>query len=165
MKILVFSDSHGNPSRMESAVRTQLRFGKIDRIFFLGDGIRDFHTIERAFPSIICSGVYGNCDNGYDPDVVYLRSAEVGGFRFLLMHGHKYNVKLTLQTAADYAISQKADVLLFGHTHQPTDITIDGSDGGYVRMINPGSVGAWNHPSYALLDLQGEHIVCGFGSF
>ncbi len=164
MKILVFSDSHGSRARMESAIRTQLQFGKIDRIFFLGDGIRDFNAIETAFPSIISSGVYGNCDNGFDPDAVFLKTAEVGGFRFLLMHGHKYNVKTTLQTAADYAIAHKADVLLFGHTHQPTDMTIDGSDGGHVRLINPGSIGDWHAPSYALLDLVDEHLVCGFGT-
>ena len=54
-------------------------------------------------------------------------------------------------------------MLLFGHTHEACDLTVDGSDGGSVRVINPGSCGSWYHPSFALLETVGEHLVCGFG--
>lgn len=170
MKILVFSDSHGKRDRIESVIKEHLKFGGIDRVFFLGDGLREILDLEKAYPGLRFDYVKGNCDDSL------ITSAEragtinemlikAGGFTFLLMHGHKYDVKSEYQYAADHAIEQGADVLLFGHTHRAEDITIDGTSGGHVRMINPGSCGAWFGASFACLDIVGREIVCGFGNY
>ena len=165
MKILVFSDSHGSTRVMMRAIQENLQTGGVDRIFFLGDGIRDLDAISNQFPTIPVDSVYGNCDSGFTTyamlsNAVYEDTVTAGGVRFLLMHGHK----TTYQRAADYAIAKKADVLLFGHTHRAEDITIDGTDGGHIRIINPGSAGMYN-ASFALLNLVGDQVVCGFGSY
>ena len=170
MKILVFSDSHGKRDRIESVIKEHLRYGGIDRVFFLGDGMRELHDIEQSYPSLVFDYVHGNCDDSFTThaermNALYEKTVDVGGFRFLLMHGHKYDVKSEYQYAADHAIEKKADVLLFGHTHRAEDITIDGSFGGHVRMINPGSCGAWLGASFACLDIVGREIVCGFGNY
>lgn len=170
MKILVFSDSHGKRERIESAIKEHLRFGTIERIIFLGDGIRELLDIEKAYPQLTFDYILGNCDDTRTTreekaHTLYEKVVDIAGFRFLLMHGHKYDVKSEYQYAADHAIEEKANVLLFGHTHRVEDITIDGSFGGHVRMINPGSCGAWMRASYACLDIVGREIVCGFGSY
>lgn len=170
MKILVFSDSHGKRERIESAIKEHLRFGGIDRIFFLGDGIRELFDLEKAYPQLTFDYVYGNCDDARTTheermNAIYEKIVNIAGFRFLLMHGHKYDVKSEYQYAADHAIEKQADVLLFGHTHRAEDITIDGSYKGHIRMINPGSCGAWLGASYACLDIVGREIICGFGSY
>jgi len=169
LKILVFSDSHGSTRVMSRAIHDNLQNGGVDHIFFLGDGIRDFDTITNEYPSIPAEAVYGNCDSGFTTyamlsNAVYESCLTVGGVRFLLMHGHKLDVKTTYQRAADYAIAKKTDILLFGHTHRKEDITIDGSDGGSVRMINPGSCGMYN-ASFALLNIVNGQVVCGFGGY
>ncbi len=163
MKILVFSDSHGNSSVMSEAIRKQLKHG-LDMVFFLGDGISDFEAAAKLLPGPRYTAVLGNCDAySYQPDGVYEKLIEAGGHRFLLAHGHRLGVKTGIQSAVDHAIRKGADVLLFGHTHEACDLTVDGSEGGSVRVINPGSCGSWYRPSFALLETVGEHLVCGFG--
>lgn len=169
MKILVFSDSHGSTRVMSRALEQHLKNGGVDYVFFLGDGIRDIETVSCEFPQVSFDTVYGNSDCGFTTyetlaNAVYEKTIVVGGVRFLLMHGHKFDVKSTYQRAADYAIAKKADVLLFGHTHHAEDITIDGSDSGHIRMINPGSCGMYNG-SFALLNVVNRQIVCGFGRY
>ena len=154
---------------MSRAIDENLRHGGLDYVFFLGDGIRDLETVSNEFPTVSMDAVYGNCDSGFTTfadlsNAVYEKTVVAGGVRFLLMHGHKFDVKSTYQRAADYAIAKKADVLLFGHTHNRTDITIDGSDSGHVRIINPGSCGLYGG-SFALLNVVNRQVVAGFGSY
>ena len=169
MKILVFSDSHRNPDRMEEAIRANLTApesaGKLEAVFFLGDGIEDFDKVRAKYPGPRYFAVLGNCDDyALLEGGTYEKLVEIGGHRFLLSHGHKLGVKSGISRAADHAIRKGADVLLFGHTHEAFDAQIDGSGGGSVRCVNPGSVGAWYGASFALLDLRPDgEIFCSFG--
>ncbi len=170
MKILVFSDSHGCTSHMSDIVEKHVRAGGLDRVFFLGDGIRDAINVSNMFPSVKFDCVLGNCDGlvkDTSPltDVIYEKLVTVGAWRFLLMHGHKYDVKFSYQDAVDHAIEKKADVLFFGHTHRAEDLTLDGTYGDSVRIINPGSCGMGFNPSFALVETVGPELVCGFGIF
>ncbi len=168
MKILVFSDIHGNTLRMTDAIRTHLKHGGVDRVFFLGDGLDDANAIMKKFPDIPYDAVSGNCDEFFlsysDREfLVTEKLVTAGGIRFLLAHGHKLFVKTQHQFAANYAIQKKADVLLYGHTHQREDVTIDGDNGGHVRMINPGACDSHYDASYAVLHIEDKQLVCGFG--
>ncbi len=169
MKILVFSDIHGNTIRMTNAIRDHLTHGGVDRVFFLGDGIDDANAVMRKnFPDLPYDAVYGNCDEFFlsYTDREFIDTEKIvtaGGIRFLLAHGHKLFVKTQHQFAANYAIAKKADVLLYGHTHQREDVTIDGDKGGHVRMINPGACNSHYDASYAVLNIENGQIVCGFG--
>ena len=168
MKILVFSDSHGNPKNIADNIRLHLNAGGADHVFFLGDGVRDLLSVMDEFPTVKFNYVFGNCDCGITAPSemkgqIYEALVTVGGKKFLIMHGHRYDVKSTHQRAADRAIETQADVLLYGHTHEAEDITIDGSFEGHVRMINPGSCGKGLCPTYACIEIVRGQIVCGFG--
>ena len=169
MKILVFSDSHGNPALMADTVRAHLNApassGRLEAVFFLGDGIDDFDKVRKALPGPRYAAVLGNCDSyRLLEGGSWEKTEEVGGFRFLLMHGHRRSVKSGIQGAADYAIAKGADVLLFGHTHEAFDAQINGSSGGSVRCINPGSVGSWFGASFAVIEIRDGQILCSFGT-
>jgi len=164
MKILVFSDSHNHPDLMEKAIRLNLDHG-LDAVFFLGDGYPDFERLAAKYPGPLYLGVLGNCD-GYRllEGGTYEKLAELGGRRFLLIHGHRFGVKRSIGGAVDYAAAKGADVLLYGHTHEAFDETLDASDGTSVRVINPGSAGDWFSASFALLELLPDgQVLCSFG--
>ncbi len=168
MKILVFSDSHGYSNIMRKIIKLHLEADGVDRVFFLGDGIRDAITMSHAFPTVKFDCVLGNCDEYSDlcgelEGTTYTRTIEAGGKKFLLTHGHKFNVKYGLQDVADYGISEGADCVLFGHTHEEEDTFVDGSLGGRVRMVNPGSCGFFRK-SFAVINIVGWQISVSFGN-
>ena len=59
MKYLVFSDSHGNTDAMRRIIKLNLEAGKLDGVFFLGDGIRDVIKLTHEFPSLHFDCVLG----------------------------------------------------------------------------------------------------------
>lgn len=145
MKICVFSDSHGYANNMIEAVRRE----KPALCFFLGDGESDLVTLRGRFPELPVNAVRGNCD---------LRSAQplvlncaVGGLRIFAVHGHQYEVKYddSLQELCHAALRADADILLFGHTHEPH---LEKHLG--MQIINPGPIGKLKRPSYALLTIE-----------
>ncbi|MBR4184328.1 MAG: YfcE family phosphodiesterase [Clostridia bacterium] len=164
MKILVFSDSHNHPDLMDKAMRLNVGHG-LDAVFFLGDGYSDFVRIMAKYPGPKYYGVLGNCDSyRLLEGGTYEKLVELGGHRFLLVHGHQCGVKTGIGGAVKHAAEKGADVLLFGHTHEAFDGPLDAPDGTSVRAINPGSVGAWYGASFALLDLLPDGtVVCSFG--
>ena len=166
MKILVFSDSHGHAERIRRAVRTHLAVGKIDRIFFLGDGVHDIIKVSDEFPTVPVTYVYGNCDDAFTTpeerdNKVWEEKITCGGVTFLLMHGHKYGVKYSTDDAAFRAVEVGADIVLYGHSHRADDSVVDCGK-QQVRVINPGAVTGYA-PSYAVLDVTAGDVVCGFG--
>lgn len=144
MKILVFSDSHGNCSNMIQAAEQEAPC----MIFHLGDGWRDAQRLHQRFPDTPLYQVPGNCDfRSTEPPEQLLT---IQGSRILLCHGHTYGVKQSL-LAAGYAAEEKnLDVFLFGHTHRPlVDMR------GKTLFLNPGSIGDYARPFYGLLTISG----------
>lgn len=148
-KILLMSDSHGNPENMMQAVAKEAP----DMVLFMGDGWRDLQQLKRRYPKLEMHSVVGNCDWTEGPSELVL---EVEGHRILMCHGHRYSVKsslLSLQLAAHQA---EADVVLFGHTHM---LFYDWYDG--LVIVNPGSIGdprPGASATYALLLIDGEEV-------
>ena len=60
-RIAVFSDTHGNVERMVKALN---QIGQADRVFHLGDNIRDAIRLSDQI-KIPVTSVIGNCDFGY----------------------------------------------------------------------------------------------------
>lgn len=166
MKILVFSDTHGVTDMMEEAVATHQTHGGIDMLIHLGDGCRDFDIVASRRPGIPRISVAGNheeflssyLDRG---NLIYEQKFTLDGITFLAVHGHKLYVKSGIQYAADYAVQSGANVLLYGHTHDRTDVTARGSTGDVVRLINPGTGRGYN-ASYAVLHIVNGQLSCGF---
>jgi putative phosphoesterase len=143
MKIIVFSDSHGDKANMETAI---LREGP-DMLIFLGDGIADFKVLLKAFPGIEAYGVKGNCDLRSNERERLIIGAE--DKKILMMHGHQYNVKLGMERFFFAALEAQADIALFGHTHSPYNKEVRG-----IKILNPGSIGRGLKPSYGLIIIK-----------
>ena len=132
MRILVFSDSHGNRRAMERAVREQ---PTAEIILFLGDGAEEASEVQAALPKgkMMCM-VRGNndwCCSALDSDVLTVENK-----RIFFTHGHLLGVKYGLYQAR-----------------------MDYDDGLYI--MNPGALShSWNGaPSYGTIDLTPAGIL------
>ncbi len=149
MKFIVFSDSHGDVDHMIRAVRLE----NPALCFFLGDGEYDLTRLQRRFPSLPVNAVRGNCD--LRSTLPRALTCAAGGVRIFATHGHLYGVKHDpiYRELCEAALAENADVVLFGHTHQPfRDRTMG------MELLNPGSIGPTTRPSYGLILLDGDRI-------
>lgn len=146
MRIVVMSDSHGHVDRL---ARIFEKHPEANWYVFLGDGQRDWEEVIARYPERHTLAVAGNCD--WSGDLPLMREEKCGGKRVFFTHGHLYKVKYDLYTLTCAARERGADVVLFGHTHQPLDCYDDG-----LTLVNPGSVR--ENGAYALMDL-GSHGV------
>lgn len=145
MRIAVVSDTHGNWPMVVDAIAKE---GIVDCLIFLGDHAADGRQLQKKLqiPAYI---VRGNCDLDDTPEELLV---ELLGWRLLLCHGHRYQVKNGLQKLYYRGLEQQADLVLFGHTHEAY------LEEGEVTLINPGSVSErnlrWNRASWGLLTLS-----------
>lgn len=147
MKLLVFSDSHGVPLFMQKALE---QHRNADAVIFLGDGTRNIPEMQSLFPNMAFYAVRGNCDFGGEPLKEVL---DLGGARIFCTHGHEYNVKLGLYNVVCAAREAKADILLFGHTHQALNTYEDG-----LYIMNPGAIAAYP-PTCGIIEISDAGIL------
>lgn len=157
--ILVFSDSHGVSRDMQKVIDSYKN--GYECVFFLGDGLRDAEKLVipsekgRVF-------VRGNCD--FYSDEPLFAVINVGGYDFMLAHGHSYGVKSGLSGYAAAARERKVDAALFGHTHVPfEDCLTDGEKPLY--LFNPGSIScpARGKASFGVITVSPQGIVFSHG--
>ena len=149
MKFIVFSDSHGDVDHMIRSVRLE----NPALCFFLGDGEYDLTRLQRRFPSLPVNAVRGNCD--LRSTLPRALTCAAGGVRIFATHGHLYGVKHDpiYRELCEAALAENADVVLFGHTHEPfRDRTMG------MELLNPGSIGPTTRPSYGLILLDGDRV-------
>ena len=145
MRIGVISDTHG-------MLRPQVFdvFGEVDHILHAGDiGQPDLLVELEALAPV--TAVYGNTD-GFDVRSVCPQVAEVSleGLRVVVTHGDQFG---SPTAAALMRAFPEADILAFGHTHEPLLELYD----YVVTVMNPGSAGAARvgvPPSVGILDLE-----------
>ncbi len=144
MKILVMSDSHGKKENMLRAVEKTAP----GLIIHLGDCVRDTVCLEQHYPSIPLWRVRGNCDlcdlapeSGLE---------EVDGVRIFFAHGHRHNVKINLDSFCNSVCFSGSRLGLYGHTHVPRHNQL-----GPIEILNPGSIGDYRRPTYALVETTG----------
>lgn len=128
LKILVFSDSHRSWSGMIQAIDEQ----QPDQVIHLGDLISDAEEMSYLYPQIPICMVPGNCDGW--TTVPAIKQITLQRRSILLSHGHLWGVKSGCDAAVAQARAAGADILLFGHTHQPLCQQLE--DGLWV--LNPG---------------------------
>lgn len=150
MKILIMSDSHGQWKQMQKIVENECP----QLVFHLGDMISDAQKLSIACPNILIEAVLGNCD-GWNTkgDMEHISVYE--GVRFFLTHGHGYQVKNTLSLVTHAGQQAKADVTLYGHTHQAhLERLPDG-----MWLVNPGTVGGIAQPaSYVVANVKNSVV-------
>ena len=147
MKILVFSDSHGNLRNMLQAAEQE----SPRMILHLGDGWRDGEQLHDVCPDIPLYQVPGNCD--FRPGEPTEQLLFIEDFRVFLCHGHTYGVKQSLLSAGYTAEEQQLDLFLFGHTHRPL---IDRR--GKTLFLNPGSIGDHHSPFYGIITVENGRL-------
>ncbi len=131
MRAIVFSDSHRNYNALETVY--DLHAKDADMFIFLGDGEYEIELLKALHPEADIRYVSGNCDFGSEvPDY---NMARLGGKNIFYTHGHRFDVKYSLDYLKKYARNVGADIVLYGHTHQAF-VTYE--DGLYI--MNPGSV-------------------------
>ena len=146
MKLLVISDTHRNISNAVSLIEEH----KPDTVIHLGDIADDCDDLRYTFPmqKMIC--VLGNNDffvKSYPLEVV----REIGGKKFFMCHGHKYNVKYGLFALMKRAREVGADVVLYGHTHERY-CEYDGD----ILVMNPGST-----RTYGIIEIDNKGNITG----
>jgi len=147
MHILVVSDSHGNTSNLKEAM---LRHPEVTRVLHCGDGEADIAALSAAYPSVRFDAVRGNCDLG----AVFplQRLLRIAGRRIFMTHGHSYGTKYGMELLLEQGRKERADVVLFGHTHRRL---IERQNG--ILLVNPGSIGGRfpaRTATYVILDLS-----------
>src|SRR5690625_2601117 len=106
-QILMMSDSHGLTEEINTIKRRHL----IEKIVHCGDSELTVHHDELKDMLV----VKGNCDyeQAFHNEFVF----EHGGLRFLITHGHLYDVRPNVHKLSLRAQELSADVILYGHTH------------------------------------------------
>ena len=168
MELLIFSDSHGNINAMKRALERQIK--RPDAVCFLGDGLSDAESLEGN-GRILWHCVRGNCDwgvlgDGYPTD----RILELEGHRLLLTHGHFYGVKEGCARLLMHALEIGADIVLYGHTHEPMLCTLPAGEEAFgirlpktIYLFNPGSIGR-HAGSFGTLLLREQDVLFSHGS-
>lgn len=150
MKILVVSDSHGTERNIDKMLK---REGMPDMLLHLGDvcGGEDYIEAVCECPVVI---VAGNNDY-YNANLLRETVVAVGGKRIFMTHGHYYNLYGGYGSLVSRAREESADIVMFGHTHKPVCLSIEG-----VAVLNPGSI---TYPrqqgrrcSYAVMNVSGD---------
>lgn len=159
MKILVVSDTHGRCYYLERALA---KVGPVDMLIHLGDleGDEDYIQTIAKCPVEMVSG-----NNDFFTEIPRDKFIQLGKYYVMLTHGHRYGVNYGIAHLKEVALLEGADIVMFGHTHQPLiDLTDD-----KIYAINPGSITQPRQngkiPTFILMELdrQGEaHFTLNF---
>ena len=164
MDYLIFSDTHGGANAM---LRVMERCaGTYDGVLFLGDGLAEVERVRAVHPDVNIIAVAGNCDFSAKYLAAEWREklVELDGVRVLMMHGHHHGVKYGTSDAAAYARAKGADILLFGHTHEPLERHLSGDKP--LWLFNPGSAFSprEGEPTFGRLTIRNGQILLSHGS-
>lgn len=132
MRLVVFSDTHGNFAAMQKIVK---RNGNADLFVFLGDGLTEYEKIKAHYidNNFVC--VKGNCDYSKEipeSDVYTLPN----GQKMFMAHGDKWNVRSSADKIYEKARDEGCQFAFYGHTH-----CRHVEKKGNVLILNPGSAG------------------------
>ena len=126
MRIGIISDTHGVVHPRIADV-----FANVDAIIHSGDVGGD-HVLDALRRIAPVTFVRGNNDDADGTDVV---RATFGSVHFLITHILPRPSKLGTHVARSLA-RERADVVVFGHSHLPHDEVVGG-----IRFFNPASAG------------------------
>lgn len=151
MKILVYSDSHNN---IKALNKIKNIINDFDKILFLGDGLSDFKDLINGFKGEAFA-VTGNCD--FSSQYPNERLVEFEGIKIFMCHGHRYNVKMNLNSIIYKGEECGADIILFGHSHYQF---LQKLSNGYI--MNPGSIShsyGMSSTGYGIIELNKNIIT------
>jgi putative phosphoesterase len=149
MKLAILSDTHGNYPLAVKALELPVR---LDYIIHLGDTADDAEIIEMTIGRELIK-LSGNCDMAKKyPEII---TTTIANRKFLITHGDLFSVKNGLDPLRRRALEDGADVVLYGHTHIPGILNVNGK-----LFINPGSLkDSSSLQSFAVLCIENEKIT------
>lgn len=152
MKVLVVSDNHADVSVLEDLINI---YDDIDLWLHCGDSeMSSSHPVWETFKS-----VQGNMD--WDSVLPRILLKELFGTTFLVLHGHRHQIKRTTDLMKEEAKKHSADVVFYGHSHIPK---IDKDEGIY--FINPGSIsqprGEIRVGSYLIYENNADNVTVNY---
>lgn len=147
MRILVLSDAHHANFNTLEAIKNE---PSAEIVYYLGDGAGDVDSIANEFRDkkafIILKG---NCDFSANFPEVDIRTVENN--KIYACHGHNENVKYTYNYLKMNALSEKCNIVLFGHTHfQYYDYFEE------IHYFNPGSI---KDGFYGVIDIEKSGVL------
>ena len=89
MRIIIFSDSHGNVNVLKKIIEQNI---SAEMFIHLGDGAREVSLIRQLYPFKEIYSVSGNCDISTDSNEKLVIDID-GKNKIFATHGHLYNVK------------------------------------------------------------------------
>lgn len=144
---LIFSDSHGSIENTLSIIK---EYPQADAIFHCGDIENDADRLRQAthLPVAI---VRGNCD--YDASLPEELVTTFAGKKIAMCHGHCYFTYGEMDVLKYWGMEKQADILLFGHTHEPFL-----EQSSELTILNPGSISRprqlGHRKSYAVMEID-----------
>lgn len=147
MKILIVSDTHGHDENLEEVL---YREGPVDAMIHCGDveGSEEYYEAWLDCPVYMVRG-----NNDFFSELEGELEFVLGGHRFFLTHGHYYGVSMGVDRLVEEGELRNADVVLFGHTHQPFFLQTP-----YMTILNPGSLTyprqKGREPSYFIMEID-----------
>ncbi|MDO5089110.1 MAG: metallophosphoesterase [Leptotrichiaceae bacterium] len=130
MKILICSDSHTRLEYFQKAIEKE----NPELVIFAGDHSTDAIDMSLVYDKIPFRIVRGNTDY-YDRETKDTEIFEINGKKILLTHGHLFGVKGNLNELEKKALSENADICIYGHTHIEYMKEKDG-----IIYLNPGAL-------------------------
>ncbi len=150
MKIGIISDSHHDLKSIDEAICLA---EDINYWFHAGDSIEDAEYLEQVSGKKVYK-VCGNIDwFSHSPQELLVKIENV---RIFLTHGHKYQVKWTLDNLFERAVKLNADLIIYGHSHVGAKEIIKNR-----IFVNPGSISQPRDgmpPSFMKADINGSNI-------
>lgn len=147
MKVLIVSDTHGRHGNLEAAIEKEKPF---DRMIHLGDIERGEDYI-RAIVDCEVDMVCGN--NDFYVKLPYDKEVEIEGTKLFLTHGHTHFIYSGLERLVKEAKKRGADVVMYGHLHEPELMEMD-----ELTVLSPGSIAyprqEGRKPSYAIMNVE-----------
>ena len=159
MRILVFSDSHNHDTNMREAL--QLNRNRFDCCLHLGDGCREFEALAQQYTGIPFVTVNGNGEDLFGTKRLNETVLDLEGYRIMLTHGHRYNVKFGTASLEYRAAEKECDIVLYGHTHIPDNRYLPEIGDRSLYILNPGSISRppFGHkPSFGVIDITPKGI-------
>lgn len=148
MKIMILSDSH---AMSKTDLLNLLKANQVNYYIHCGD-------IYMTYDGLNLNNFYIARGNNDFSDIPYELFITLDNLKFFIVHGNRYDVDYNLDYLHTAAKQKGADIVCFGHTHQPFLDTKDG-----IIMINPGSTcyprGQYRYPTYCILDTETKKVT------
>lgn len=151
MKLVVFSDAHGNKQAVERVINYN---SDADYLISLGDSELPLSYLQSK-NIVMIKGNYP-----FDAGFKYEIKMNFHNKKVYLTHGHKYGVHKENKKLIQYGLNKGFDLIMFGHTHIVFQEEIEG-----MLVLNPGSCSRPRNtfpPTYLIVFINENEITYTF---